>query len=238
LKESADNLGLLYSKGREFECPHVELPDTYEEYLGQLGSSTRAKIRRDSRRLQAHGDVRFRRTENREELEVDFDEFARLHTVRWNSRNCPGSFETGLFKEFLKSMAIDLLETDSLDLLFLEIDGRPAAALYNMRYNNRISFLQSGLDSEVASDLSPGLLLHDNSIHDAIDSGVREYDFLMMGATDTYKKRLAKESRFLCDIYLARPGLLNSLKRFEVKAKQFINSLRERNSGTATPDKG
>ncbi len=234
LKECAAKESILYMKSREFESPYIKLPGTYKEYMMQLGSSTRSKIRRDQRRIAESNTVRYRRTSNAEELDTDFKEFVKLHTVRWKSRSQPGSFETGRFKGFLKSIAIEMLKNGDLDLYFCEVSGRPAAAVFNIRYNNKISFFQSGLNTEVAPGLSPGLLLHDNAIHEAIDAGIEEYDFLMMGSTDQYKKRLAKESRFLCDIYLARPGLMKALKRMEIKVKFFIDFLRQRDLGTAT----
>ena len=70
----------------------------------------------------------------------------------------------------------------------LELDGRPAAALYNLRFAGSESYYQAGRDPRYAR-WSVGFLLQCRAIADAIEDGVSEYRFLR--GAEPYKYRLA-----------------------------------------------
>lgn len=90
------------------------------------------------------------------------------------------------------------LEAGTLQLMFLEVDGQRAAALFNFAYNDRIWVYNSGLDPDAFGYLSSGVVLTAQAIEKAIEIGCREFDFLrgnetykyQFGATDTEIYRL------------------------------------------------
>ncbi len=159
LKEMSSWMNLLYTETEKKECPYITLPRKYDDFLETLSSSMRQKIRRDQSRINRDGYAVIRKTSSMSELENDFDELARLHQYRWESRDQPGSFSKKNFTGFLKMVTIEALKNRHLELTFLSVDGRNIAALYNINYNNKIYFFQSGLDHTFDSRLSPGIRL-------------------------------------------------------------------------------
>lgn len=226
LKKSGPDNGLLCRMEERYACPYIPLPRDYAIFTASLSPSLHAKINRDYRRLREHPQVRFRKTGSLEELERDFPELVRLHQARWESRGLPGSFHSERFLRFQQKAMRQMFQNNHLDLRFLMVGGRAIAALYNIRYNNKIYFYQSGLDTSFDKRVSAGALLHDQSIREAIASGMREYDFLLMGNTDAYKLRWTSERHFLCDVYTARSAHLKLIKRLRDRARDSYRRIK------------
>lgn len=198
------------------ESPYITLPPDYSAFLANCGNSLRHQIRSNLTKLSRRTDAAFRRTSTPEELEEDFSELVRLHQCRWESRRLPGSFSDEPFRKFQGEVMKDMLGHGHLDLWFLSVSGKNIAVLYNICYNGKIYFYQSGLDVGFAREISPGLLLHNRCIEDAIKRGLTEYDFLIQGYTDSYKRRWTKEARPLCEVYMNLSGvvkMVSGLKR-------------------------
>ena len=104
-------------------------------------------------------------------------------------------------------------------------------SLYNIKYNNKIYFYQGGLDTSFHEGITPGYLLHTHCIENAIQQGLSEYHFLLMGKLDEYKKQWAKKSLHMCDIYMARPGMMEVLMKTKNKAKTCYHFLRKYYAG-------
>lgn len=226
LQELSDARRFLCIIGSETESPYINLPCSIEVFLSGCKSSLRHQIRNQKRKLMSFPDVRFRKTSHLSELEGDFREFIRLHQHRWESRHLPGSFSEGRFPLFQRRIMGSMLETGELELRFLSIEGRNIAALYNIRYKDRVYYYQSGMDLSFDPTLAPGLLLHAHAIEEAIRDGMKKYDFLMRGSGDSYKKRWTGEYQTLCNIYLARPGILKVIELIRNKAKVALSSIR------------
>ncbi len=120
-----------------------------------------------------------------------------------------------------------MLNNGNLELWFLSVDGENIAALYNIRYRNKIYNYQGGLDVSFDKRLAPGLLLHSHCIEEAIREGLREYDFLLMGDMDSYKKRWTRDYRYMCDVYLARPGIIKLAMAAKNKVRVFYHSFKK-----------
>ncbi len=205
--------------------PFITLPDEYETFLKTRQPSMRRKILGNAKRLDGYGDAVFRKTGSASELEDDFKELVRLHQMRWKSRNFPGSF-SGRFLHFQHTVMKTLFEQGLLELWFLSVSGKNIAALYNIRYKDKIYFYQAGLDAGFNARLAPGVLLHAHCIRDAINSGLKEYDFLMMGSMDEYKKSWTEEYRETFDIHIVMPVLLKLATSLENGARAAYKSLR------------
>lgn len=204
LRQISEEMNLLFLVDNNCESPYLKLADNYQSFINGLSSSMRYKIKRNQKRLANYPDTNFRKTTSAAELEADFNELVRLHQLRWEARSLPGSFTGGKFPGFQKTVMKDMLKNGHLELWFLSVSGRNIAAIYNIRYKNKIYFYQAGLDVLFDASLTPGLLLHAHCIHEAIKDKLHEYDFLIKGNMDSYKKQWTKEYRNLCDIYIAR----------------------------------
>lgn len=85
----------------------------------------------------------------------------------------------------------------------LRLNGRPASAIYALRYGPTFSFFQSGFDPQY-SRYSVGVAAMALSIQSAIEEGAEEYDFLH--GAEPYKFHWTRESRDLARIRLFPPG--------------------------------
>lgn len=226
LQEIAHRKKIHYMIGAQIECPYISLPSVWEDFLESISGTLRHNIKKNRKKLMEYNDVVFRKTNNEAEFEKDFKEFVRLHQSRWESQHMPGSFSGGRFPLFQKAVMQEMLKNGHLELRFLSVSGKNIAALYNINYKNKIYFYQAGMDSSLNENLSPGLVLHSYCIEDAIQNSMKEYDFLLMGPVDAYKKRWTKECRYMCDVYIALPGIYKHFTSLRNQAKNCYRRLK------------
>lgn len=220
LRRLAANRKFLFRVENEARSPFVGLAADYNSFLGTVSGSMRHKIKGNMKRIKRYPDVSFRRTERASQFKADFGELVRLHRLRWTSKNLRNSFSDERFALFQEEIMQDMLKNGTLELRFLSVSGRNIAVLYNIAYKGKVYFYQSGLDTSFDKRISPGLLLHNHSIMEAAENGVTEYDFMVEGKTDEYKKHWAKNHRYICDLYIARPVVVKVLKEFTEKLKK------------------
>lgn len=222
LRKAAGPAGMLYRVRNRSSSPYLTLAGDFDEFLSSSGRSLRQNIKSGRRKLDRFDSVEIRKTTDARELAADLDEFVRLHQMRWRSKNMPGAFADRRFLDFQKAVMKKALDDGYLELLFLRVNGRDIAALYNIRYGEKIYFYQSGIDASFSKTISPGLILHSYSIERAIEGGLKEYDFMLQGETDAYKDRWTNEQRCLCDIYMTP----KSIHKFITYAKETIKEYR------------
>jgi hypothetical protein len=55
---------------------------------------------------------------------------------------------------------------------------------------------------------------------------MKEYDFLSMGNLDSYKKNWAKNYRYMCNIYMARSGIVKLAMAVRYKLRSAYHTIR------------
>lgn len=193
---------LLLRQMHRYESACVKLPETYEEYFAQLSANMRTTIKTRGKRLDSYAEVVIRKTESESELAADFQELVRLHQMRWTGRGYTGSFADSRKLSFHAAILPILLKGKMLELWLLRINGQNIAAFYNIRCNTKVYFYQSGIDTTFDSKLSPGVALNIYCIQDAIANGIKEYDFMIIGKNDAYKKKFTEFHIELGDYFL------------------------------------
>ena len=184
--------------------PYIDLRGlTWESFLATRSAHFRSHYRRQLRILEGLSGVRFRRTLDGADLEVDLRAFFELHEKRWRSLGRESTLADPLARQALASFARSAFAAGWLRLWFLELEGRPAAAWLGWRVGDRYSHYQSGLDP-ARSSLSAGFLLLAHSVRAAIEEGAAIYDLLAGG--EAYKRRLATGERMAKTIVLTRHG--------------------------------
>jgi CelD/BcsL family acetyltransferase involved in cellulose biosynthesis len=125
----------------------------------------------------------------------DLIAFRALHEARWgpDSRAFAGRWQ------FHERFAADARERGWLRVHLLELDDRPVAALYNLRFGGVECVYQAGRDPALAGT---GLVLHAHAIRAAQAQGLREYRFLRGG--EAYKLRFADADRGVRTVACAR----------------------------------
>jgi CelD/BcsL family acetyltransferase involved in cellulose biosynthesis len=89
-----------------------------------------------------------------------------------------------------------------LQLLFLQVQGKKAAALYNFDYKGRIWVYNSGFNIVEFGYLSPGVVLTARAIENAIGLGRRQFDFLR--GNEAYKYRFGAQDTTIHDLQIMR----------------------------------
>lgn len=159
---------------QEDVSPGVDLPRDWESYLSLLSKKDRHELRRKFRRLAGAGSVHYAATADGSDLERDLDDFFRLHR---DSREDKAAFMTPSKEAFFREIAQAFVSQKLGKLYRLEVDGITAASVLCFDYNNERLLYNSGFDHSFSS-LSVGLLLKAYTLRDAIETGMRRFDFL------------------------------------------------------------
>jgi CelD/BcsL family acetyltransferase involved in cellulose biosynthesis len=194
-------------------CPYIALPTSFEEYMASLRSEKRYLVKRSLRDFErwAGGHAELREVRTRSELVQGKRILEALHAERWKAEGQRGVFASLRFRAFHDDVMAELLDTGALDLFWLEVHGRPIAAAYNIVWNGKLHFYQSGRTLDVPKGIRPGTVLHAYAIRRAIDAGLEEYDFL--AGTSRYKLEFATDVRPLTSLRAVRSRLRESARR-------------------------
>ena len=161
----------------------VSLPGNFEEYLMSIDKKQRHEIRRKMRRAEGGEQaVRWYIVEVQSTLDNEINDFLTLMA------NDPQKeeFLTELMRTQIRSSIQAAFHAGWLQLAFLEVDGKKAAAYLNFDYGNRIWVYNSGLDFSYR-DLSPGWVLLGYLLQWANERGRSEFDFMRGDEDYKYK---------------------------------------------------
>lgn len=172
----------------------VDLPDTFDQYLSDVGKKERHEIRRKRRRYERIvGEVRH---ETHRGPGWAFDEFVRLH------RRAEGEKGSFLNDDHLRLFA-KLAELDGwrIDVLRTPQDGA-AAAVFGYSDPTGYYLYNSAYEAELR-EASPGAVLLGTMIERAVSERMPRFDFLK--GDEGYKFRLGARRRDLFEV-VATPG--------------------------------
>jgi CelD/BcsL family acetyltransferase involved in cellulose biosynthesis len=141
-------------------------------YLALRSSNLRQQIGRRERTLAREHRVCFRLVHDPDELPAALDTLFHLHGLRWPAGTSAFQPRASFHRDF----AAVALERGWLRLWLLELDGRPVAAWYGLRFAGIEWYYQAGRDPAL-DDLSVGFIMLVHSIREALQDGVREYRF-------------------------------------------------------------
>jgi CelD/BcsL family acetyltransferase involved in cellulose biosynthesis len=158
--------------------------DSWDAFLRERGRNFRQQVRRFPRKLAELGRLSYRLASDPERLQQDLDTLFRLHRQRWDGADTPFLLAEPFHREF----AAEGLRRGWLRLWFLEIDGRPVAALYGFRFAGAESAYQSGRDPSLQQQPA-GFVLLAHAVREALTDGMSEFRLLRGGAA--YKQRFA-----------------------------------------------
>ncbi|MFB0521582.1 MAG: GNAT family N-acetyltransferase [Desulfatiglandales bacterium] len=162
----------------------LDLPPTWEEYLGMLNQKQRHEVRRKLRRLREKGTVHYRHIEDSEAVMDAIDLFLKFFR---ESKKDKEIFLTTKRESFFRSLAKAMAQIHLLRIGILELDTQPVAVVICFDYNNTVYLYNNGYDPQYSS-LSVGLISKILCIKDSIETGREKFDFLK--GAEEYKYRL------------------------------------------------
>lgn len=187
LPQLAAKHGYNWQESVQEVCPVITLADTFEGYLDSIDSKQRREINRKLRRAQAAG-VRLHVVGPDEDVVTAVDEFlVLLQASTFEKRDWLNDGRRALFYD----TAAAAQKAGTLQLLFVEVDGTRAAALFNFDYNGRIWVYNSGLEPNLYGPLSIGVVLTAMAIEYAVENGRSAFDFLR--GNEIYKYRFGAQ---------------------------------------------
>jgi CelD/BcsL family acetyltransferase involved in cellulose biosynthesis len=189
-----------YSVEVEFEdvTSGVPLPADWEQYLASLSKKDRHELRRKLRRLDTQTEWRWYCVTTPDEVMESFDKFLSLMRM---SKADKEEFMTPEREGYFRALARRMAELDLIRLFFLEMDGATAAASLCFDYMGERLLYNSGYDPGL-SYYSVGLLLHAMCVRDAIERGIRHFDFLR--GPEPYKAHLGGSQKSLYRMVVKR----------------------------------
>ena len=167
----------LVHDGSALNCWRIELPASWDEYTAMLSRHHRREMRRLERNVFEQGHAVLHVVQNWQELPRALDILVDLHQRRRQSLGQPGCFASQRFAAFHREVMPQMLADGQLQLYWLELDGRPAAAQYCLSGDGVIYVYQGGIEPELLGR-QPGRLLLQAILRRAIAQGSGAMDFL------------------------------------------------------------
>lgn len=200
LRAEAQKRGWSFEMQKTDHAPRVPLPGDFEAYLASLDKKQRHEIRRKMRRaLESGQNVRWYIVHDAATIEAEGEAFLNLMA----QDPVKAAFLTPAMREQMRLILRAACDGGWLQLAFLEVDGRKAAAYLNFDYANRIWVYNSGLDPTFR-DLSPGWVLLAHLLQWANENGRQEFDF--MRGNEEYKYRFGGVDRLVMRARIMRLG--------------------------------
>jgi CelD/BcsL family acetyltransferase involved in cellulose biosynthesis len=170
-------------------CPFIPLPGDWDAYLARIDKKQRHEIRRKIRRAEEYSlPVRCYFVDNLEALDGEIESFFELMAKDPEKE----LFLTQPMRAHMKKNMQIAFDQDWLQLAFIEVGGRKAAAYLNLDYNNQIWVYNSGYDPSFR-EISPGWVLLAYLLKWANESGRQIFDF--MRGNEDYKYRFGAIDR-------------------------------------------
>ncbi len=179
------------------ECPYIDLGGGWEGVLQGFSRSLRTNLGRKVRKFNKQEEAGFFTLERGEDLDPYFDEFVRLNTNRMVVKEKESPFLKQDFLDFHRRILREFLDRGMAKVHFLKLGDDLIAGIYLLVYGDKVHYYQSGFDPSWAK-LSPGMVLFDFSIRDAVESGAKEFDFLQ--GNEAYKDTWTKTKRFNAEL--------------------------------------
>jgi CelD/BcsL family acetyltransferase involved in cellulose biosynthesis len=220
------------------EAPYIELPATWDDYLKSLSKKHRYSVVRSLRDFEtwAGPDARLKRAVSRADLDQGKRILVELHRQRWEMAGNAGRFGSPRFLAFHEAVMPRLLDDGALELLWLTVRGEPVAAMYDIVWNDKVYFYQSGRKMDVPEGIRPGGVLLAYAIRAAIEAGRREFDFL--NGVSLYKTQLATVRRPIVQLRVVRRCLVERLRRAAEAGIGVLRGCRRRTHRLRSANKG
>jgi CelD/BcsL family acetyltransferase involved in cellulose biosynthesis len=226
LKSALKSQGLLTKTEPSATCPYIELPGSFDEYIGSRSPTTRRTYRRARRRMEKDfPNVHFGLANTPEEVDRVMDALIHLHQKRWLHKGYLGSFSNQEFIGFHRSVALKAFESNLLRLYYLQVNTEIVAVVYCYRIADTVQSYLSGFD-ERFSIYSPGMLINAFAIEQAILEGAKRFDFLE--GEERYKQSWITHYRENIVLWVFRPNWRGQLARMNLGIRSTIISTARR----------
>lgn len=230
LWEWAKRRGHSIHESEPRELPYSELPDSFEAYLESLSANMRYHVRRRLREFQRSDDRRWRVLTSGPDVMDGLKSLFQLHQRRWEQNGQAGVLGDRAKQQFLSVFCAQAAEHRWVRLHQLCDGGIVRAALLAFHWGQTAYFYQMGWE-ETPSLKSPGVVLLARSMAQAIDEGMRRYDFLR--GEEAYKQRWTNGAASQVTVQVAMSRAAKALLAGQ-KLKDHVRDVVQRHLGERT----
>lgn len=170
-----------------YRSPRVELEGDFETYGRSRGRGFK-DITRRWRKLNRECQASFRFEESIEDLDAELERGYKVEASGWKQRRSTAILSSAQTRAFYTAIAHAYHARGELRLIWLDIDGEPAAFSFCLLRAKRLYSLKIGID-ERRRPYAPGLMMDYCTIQLAFELGLESYELL--GADEPYKRRFA-----------------------------------------------
>jgi len=149
------------------------------------------------------------------------DAFFALHAARWAAEGGSQGIKGSGVEAFHREAAERLAERGRLRMYTMRVGGEPVASVYGILHRDSFIYFQSGYDPAWRSK-SVGLVLVGETFKDALEAGLREYDFLR--GTETYKSDWTRQQRRTVALRVHGPGTAGRWFTWEERAARHVRN--------------
>ncbi len=161
-------------------APIVDLSQTWDQYWSERKGSWRGNCRRNERKMQKVGEVRYvryRPTDNDPRWDL-YDACEQIAMSSWQGSSTTGTTITHeSVRPFLRDMHVAAVSAGAVDINLIFVDDQPAAFSYNYFYRGYVSGLRLGFDARFRSQ-GAGTVMTWHMIRDSFERGDHTFDFL------------------------------------------------------------
>jgi CelD/BcsL family acetyltransferase involved in cellulose biosynthesis len=181
-------------------CPGLDLPDSFEGFLGGLERKRRSKLRKLLRRLD-EGEVELRAPREPEEIPAAVERWHRLRLRQWEAtgKALDPLHRTDRFRDFAREALLGLVPADRAVIWEFLVDGRQVGSYVNFVDERAWYYFLGGFDP-TSSHLGLGTTSVALAIRSSIERGRRYYDF--MAGSEPYKYWYGATDRFSASLAL------------------------------------
>ncbi|HYO71017.1 MAG TPA: GNAT family N-acetyltransferase [Archangium sp.] len=203
LRETFEKYRADLRMSTRYVCPYESLQkgETFDGFLRR--TSRRDNFLRRKKWLEKQEGYRIEKTEAPGELAGPLTDFFRLHSARWESDGGSQGIRGRGVESFHRDATQLLAERGRLRLYTLKVGGQAVASVYGIIHRDSFIYFQSGYDP-AWRNRSVGLVLVGETFKDAIEAGLREYDFLR--GTESYKSDWTTQQRRTVSVRVLSPG--------------------------------
>lgn len=162
----------------------MDLPDSWEGYLGMLKGKQRHEVRRKLKRFSEKGRAEYRVIEDKAEVPDTMDLFLKFFR---QSRGDKESFLTPKREAFFRALSERMAQEHLLRIGVLTLEGKAVAAIMYFEYNDIVYLYNSGYDPQYGS-MGVGLISKIMCIKESAERGKKKFNFLK--GAEVYKYRL------------------------------------------------
>lgn len=184
LGEALDAVGFQLHTTELEGCWVVDLPSNWEQLDKSFSKSMRRKTKKAVKRI-GDASTTIRSTYDFP-LEQLWPDFVDLHQSRRQSLGQPGCFAKPEFNEFLRNATESLIELGQSELIVIDFEGSPLAAMLLFNDGQTNFMYQSGADV-TRMKLEPGYQIACQAIVSSINKEFKSFDFLR--GDEPYKSR-------------------------------------------------